>query len=390
MSVEPLPTPPTPAPRSAIPVPEAGDIGVLVAGGSVLTRRSVRTILSSEPRFAVLGEARTRADLLSQAAQLRPAAVVLDPDLPNGVLPALAELMASHPVPVVIYGDEQLTGPETQAELRAAGAVDVVVRQPQPAGGTSGSGASERSSAYGEDLRSCLLLASRIRVIRHPRGRLMRRSSPSTPPPAVPLVIVGASTGGPSALGALLSSLPSGLAAAVLVVQHMPAGFLSGLAGWLDSCCPMPVHLGADGDLLRPGEVTVCPGDVDSMIDAADPPAIARLRCEPPLPGAHHIPSVDRAFSSVAGVIGAHAVGVLLTGMGRDGAAGMAALRAAGAVTIAQDESTSAIYGMPRAAVAAGVVDRVLPLPQIAAALEDLIGQATRRTSADRRRGAQR
>ncbi len=100
------------------------------------------------------------------------------------------------------------------------------------------------------------------------------------------------------------------------------------------------------------------------------------LRCEPPLPGAHHIPSVDRAFNSVAATIGPNAVGVLLTGMGRDGAAGMAALRTAGAATIAQDESTSAIYGMPRAAIAAGAVDRILPLPEIAAALEDLVEMA--------------
>ncbi len=106
------------------------------------------------------------------------------------------------------------------------------------------------------------------------------------------------------------------------------------------------------------------------------------LRCEPPLPGAHHVPSVDRAFTSVAPAVGAGAVGVLLTGMGRDGAAGMAALRTAGAATIAQDESTSAIYGMPRAAIAAGVVDQVLPLPEIAAALEALVAAA----AADRQR----
>jgi two-component system chemotaxis response regulator CheB len=360
-----------PPPRSA---PETGDVGILVAGGSALTRRGVRTILSSDPRFVVLGEARTRADLLSLAAKLRPAAVVLDPDLPHGVLPALAELMASHPMPVVIYGDEHLTGPQSQAELRAAGAVDVVIRQPQPSGGANANGSADRALEHGEDLRACVLLASRIRVIRHPRGRLMRRVAP--PRGEVPLVVIGASTGGPSALGELLSNLPGGLAAAVVVVQHMPAGFLSGLAGWLDTCCPMPVHLGRDGDLLRPGEVVICPGDVDSLVDTADPPAAGVLRCEPPLPGAHHIPSVDRAFHSVATAIGPSAVGVLLTGMGRDGASGMAALHAAGAATIAQDESTSAIYGMPRAAIAAGVVDRILPLPQIATTLEQLIDTA--------------
>jgi two-component system chemotaxis response regulator CheB len=375
MTLEPL----TPAPRSSA---EAGDIGVLVAGGSALTRRGVRTILSTDARFVVLAEARTRADLLTLATQLRPAAIVLDPDLPMGVLPALAELMAACPTPVVVYGDGNLASPATQADLRAAGAVDVVLRR--PAG--DGQGTQERAGCHGDDLRACLLLASRIRVIRHPGGRLMR--TPFTPATGVPLVVFGASTGGPSALGAVLSGLPADLRAAIVVVQHMPAGFLSGLAEWLDTCCPLPVSLGADGDLVRPGEVLICPGNLDSLIEAARAPAVARLRCVDPEAAAHHVPSVDRAFTSVSAVLGPRAIGVLLTGMGRDGALGMAALRAAGAATIAQDESTSAIYGMPRAAVAAGVVDRILPLPEIAGALVGLVAAAT--TERDARRAGQR
>jgi two-component system chemotaxis response regulator CheB len=317
--------------RAAIARPSSatGDIGVLVAGGNALSRRAVRTLLSVDARFVVLGEARTRVDLLNLAAQLRPTVVVLDPDLPQGVLPALADLMATHPLPVVVYGDARLANPTAAAELRAAGAVDVVVRD-----------------AGLDDLRACLHLASRIRVIRHPRGRLNRTST--LPHVAVPLIVIGASTGGPSAVSAVLSSLPGDLCAAVMVVQHMPAGFLSGLAGWLNGSCRLPVSLGADGDLLRPGEVVVCPGDLDSLVD------------------------------SVASVLGRRAIGVLLTGMGRDGADGMASLHAVGATTIAQDEYTSAIYGMPRAAIAAGVVDEILPLPEIAAALVRLVAAPER------------
>jgi two-component system, chemotaxis family, protein-glutamate methylesterase/glutaminase len=341
------------------PSPATGDIGVLVAGGNALSRRAVRTLLSVDARFVVLGEARTRVDLLNLAAQLRPTVVVLDPDLPQGVLPALADLMATHPLPVVVYGDARLANPTAAAELRAAGAVDVVVRD-------SGM----------DDLRACLHLASRIRVIRHPRGRLNRTSAASHD--AVPLIVIGASTGGPSAVSAVLSALPGDLCAAVMVVQHMPAGFLSGLAGWLNGSCRLPVSLGADGDLLRPGEVVVCPGDLDSLIERAAGPGPGRLRCVMPDLPAHHVPSVDRAFESVASVLGRRAIGVLLTGMGRDGADGMASLHAAGATTIAQDEDTSAIYGMPRAAVAAGVVDEILPLPEIAAALMRLVGAPER------------
>ncbi len=353
MTAEPL--------RAAIPRPSpaTGDIGVLVAGGNALSRRAVRTLLSVDPRFVVLGEARTRADLLNLAAQLRPTVVVLDPDLPQGVLPALADLMATHPLPVVVYGDARLASPAAAADLRAAGAVDVVLHDRGP-----------------DDLRACLHLASRIRVIRHPRGRLNRTAAP--PHVAVPLIVIGASTGGPSAVRAVLAGLPDDLGAAVMVVQHMPAGFLSGLAGWLNGSCRLPVSLGTDGDLLRAGEVVVCPGDLDSLIESAAGPGPGRLRCLAPQVPAHHVPSVDRAFDSVAAVLGRRAIGVLLTGMGRDGADGMAALHATGAPTIAQDEDTSAIYGMPRAAVAAGVVDQILPLQEIADALVALVAAPER------------
>jgi two-component system chemotaxis response regulator CheB len=359
---------------STVPAP-AREIGVLLAGGSVLSRRAVRTHLSFDPRFVVVGEARGRSDLVALAGRLRPSAVVLDPDLPLGVLPALAELMATHPVPVVVYGDGELTEPAVQADLRAAGAVDVVIR-PRP--GTVLPRSADHAADAGRELRSCLLLASRIRVIRHPGGRL-----PQAPRPrgsVAPVIVIGASTGGPSALGTLLAAIPANLEAAVLVVQHMPVGFVSGLAGWLDGCCPLPVRLGADGDLLCPGEVLVCPGGQDSLVEPAAGTAAGRLRCVEPQLTAHHVPSVDRAFTSVAATIGPRAIGVMLTGMGRDGAAGMAAVHAAGGATIAQDESTSAIYGMPQAAVEAGAVDHVLPLPEIAGAVAALVTLARERT----------
>ena len=355
------------------------EIGVLLAGGSVLSRRALRTHLSFDPRFVVLGEARTREDLVALAGRLHPSAVVLDPELTFGALPALAELMATHPVPVVVYGNDELTDPAVQADLRAAGAVDVVIRP------RTESIVESRSSDAGDELRSCLRLAARIRVIRHPRGRLPAPGLRSPQRPTAPVVVIGASTGGPSALGVLLGALPRSLAAAVLVVQHMPVNFVSGLAGWLDGCGPLPVTLGVDGTLLCPGEVVVCPGGQDSLLEPVaglhTGPAAGRLRCLAPQAVAHHVPSVDRAFTSVAATVGARAIGVVLTGMGRDGAAGIAALHAAGGMTIAQDEHTSAIYGMPQAAVEAGAVDHVLPLPEIADAIAALVAMASERAT---------
>jgi two-component system, chemotaxis family, protein-glutamate methylesterase/glutaminase len=279
----------------------------------------------------------------------------------------------------VVYGDGELADPAVQADLRAAGAVDVVIR---PRGASD---AEMRRSSSGDELRSCLRLAARIRVIRHPRGRLPAPPLRSLRAPGAPVVVIGASTGGPSALGVLLGGFTADLAAAVLVVQHMPVGFVSGLAGWLDGCGPLPVKLGVDGALLCPGEVVVCPGGQDSLVEPVgglgDGLAAGRLRCVEPQAVAHHVPSVDRAFTSVAATLGPRAVGVMLTGMGRDGAAGMAALRAAGGMTIAQDEHTSAIYGMPQAAVEAGAVDHVLPLPEIAEAIAALVVMARERAA---------
>ena len=142
---------------SSVPRQPAGDglVRVLLAGGSAADRRAVRTLLAADVRFTVVGEARNRPELLSLAAQLQPTAVVLNPELPFGALLAIADLMASHPLPVVVYGDGPLISPAAQADLRAAGAIEVVPR-----------------SSEGTHLRACLLLAARIRVIRHPGGRL--------------------------------------------------------------------------------------------------------------------------------------------------------------------------------------------------------------------------
>ena len=274
-------------------------------------------------------------------------------------------------MPVVIYGDEHLTGTQAQAELRAAGAVDVVTRPPQPA--EAGIAGADRNTAHGEDLRACLLLASRIRVIRHPRGRLMRR--PPAPRSEVPLrhrrrldrrSERARRTALEPAAAVLRRQWWSSSTCPPASCPVWPAGSTP--------VAPMPVHLGRDGDLLRAGEVPDLPGRRrlgDRSCRSPPPPACcaASRRCPAPITSR---PSTERSAAWRRRSVQAPS-GSCLTGMGRDGAAGMAALRTAGAATIAQDESTSAIYGMPRAAIAAGVVDQILPLPQIAAALEDLV-----------------
>jgi two-component system chemotaxis response regulator CheB len=183
--------------------------------------------------------------------------------------------------------------------------------------------------------------------------------------------VVGASTGGPQALSQVLAELPSDFAPAVVVVQHMAEGFIEGLANWLDNTCALPVSVGANGRRLVAGTVTIAPSGLNLVVHDE-----LRVTTHEPPPSQHHVPGIDVTMSSVADCVGPAAVAVLLTGMGRDGAAGMKRLRDIGAFTIAQDEQTSAVYGMPAAAVAVGAADVQLPLESIGPAIRRLATEA--------------
>jgi chemotaxis response regulator CheB len=186
----------------------------------------------------------------------------------------------------------------------------------------------------------------------------------------VTLLAIGASTGGPQALATVLGALPADFGPAVLVVQHMAEGFIPGLVSWLDQLCPLPVVMGATGRRLMPGTVTIAPSGLNLLVRDH-----LRVVCEPAPERQFHVPGIDASFESIAESVGAEAIGVLLTGMGRDGAAGLKAMRERGALTIGQDEATSAVYGMPAAAFAAGAVEHQLPLPEIAPLVLGLLAE---------------
>jgi two-component system chemotaxis response regulator CheB len=166
----------------------------------------------------------------------------------------------------------------------------------------------------------------------------------------------------------VLGALPLDFEPAVLVVQHMAEGFIPGLVSWLDDIVPMPVVMGGSGKRLQPGTVTVAPSGLNLLVRDH-----LRVVCEPAPERQFHVPGIDASFLSIADSVGAEAVGVMLTGMGRDGAEGLRVMRERGASTIGQDEATSAVYGMPQAAFAAGAVERQLPLPEIGAAIRTLV-----------------
>jgi two-component system chemotaxis response regulator CheB len=345
---------------------------------SGVERRFLRAAMGVDPGLSVVGEARTGRDALALVERFRPSAVVLDLELPGMTsIEIIERIMASVPTPILVCSTEG--DAERAAEALAAGAVDVVARPTAPD--------ADRAS-YAEALRRGVRVAARVRVITHPRGRLRHRSGfvvtdrptgatvdgvgphlASAGPPeisegTVDLIAIGASTGGPQALAHLLGALPPGFSTAIVVVQHMADGFIEGLASWLDGLCALPVGVASAGARLQPGTVTIAPSARNLIVNPH-----LRINIEQPPATQFHVPGVDSTFESVARSIGPRAIGVLLTGMGRDGALGLKAMRDAGAITIGQDEESSAVWGMPAAAAACGAVQRQLPLFEIAPAL---------------------
>jgi two-component system, chemotaxis family, protein-glutamate methylesterase/glutaminase len=332
-------------------------IRVVVVEDSRVQRAHLVKILEAEGDITVIGEATDADEAIDLVRSQKPDVVTLDLAIPGGGgLHAIEQIMAFSPVPILVLS-ATVTGRESQAAVQAllAGAVDALPK--------SARWGREAEQAVRERVR----VLRGVSVVRHPRGRLAasrrtggaRNAGART---ATPIVAIGASTGGPAALATVLAGL-GGLQAAVLVVQHLHPGFIDGFVAWMQRVSALPVEIAADGADLRPGVVYIGPGDVhlkaghdDQIVLDPEPPAL-------------HRPSVNVLFSSLADRRDRHRVGVLLTGMGDDGAAGLLALRRGGAVTIAQDEATSIVYGMPQAARRLDAAMQVLPLEEIAAAV---------------------
>lgn len=341
---------------------EQSAVTVVLVEDSVIERRFLRAAITADPGLCVVGEARTGRDAIALIERLRPSAVVLDLELPGtAAIEIIERIMASVPTPILVCSTE--VDAARAAAALAAGAIDVVARP---------TARDADRASYAEALRRGVRVASRVRVITHPRGRLKTRAQSGTTAlsarasaePTVDLVAIGASTGGPQALAHLLGALPGDFTPAVVVVQHMADGFIEGLATWLDGLCALPVGVATSGIRLQPGTVTIAPSARNLVVNDH-----LRISIEQPPPTQFNVPGVDATFESVARNVGPRAIGVLLTGMGRDGAVGLKAMRNAGAITIGQDEESSAVWGMPAAAAACGAVERQLPLIEIAGAL---------------------
>ncbi|MBW3668590.1 MAG: response regulator [Actinobacteria bacterium] len=337
-------------------------VTVVVVEDSAVQRAHLVRALEAEGDIKVVGEAVGGAEAVGVVQRHKPDVVTVDLQLPDGGgHHAIEQIMGYSPAPILVLS-ASVAGRESTAAVDAlvAGALDAL---PKPTRWTAGAEA---------ELRARVRTLRGATVIRHPRGRRKPPGAGSRATRAggsrVPVVAVAASTGGPPAVAKVLTGL-AGVSAAVLVVQHLHADFIDGFVAWMARVSPLSVQPAVDGADLRPGVVYVAPGGAHLKVDA-DGRAVLD-----PLPRTLHRPSADELFRSVAAHLGARAVGVLLTGMGDDGAQGLLAMRTAGALTIAQDEATSAVYGMPRAAAAVDAATTILPLDRIPAA----VAQSVRR-----------
>lgn len=341
---------------------------VLVVEDSLTVRRHLVDVLSGTPDLEVVGEAEDGKRAIEACERLRPDVVTLDMILPvMSGLTAVEYIMAYCPTPILIISSSTNRGELFKTyDALAAGAVDVLEKP--------------RADDFGADwerrLSSTVRLVSRIRVITHPRARLaqqMKRSDPpggtGAPAGAYQCVAIGASTGGPGAVLEILRAL-DGFALPILLVIHIGEPFGFAMADWLDGLSPLRVSTASHGQPLpRPGGAGVIMAPHaqhmlvrDGRLWLSDAPE--RHSCRP---------SVDVLFESLAQQMGSGAVGCLLTGMGRDGAQGLLAMRAAGGMTLAQDEATSVVWGMPREAIQLGAAQEILPLGRFAARLVELV-----------------
>lgn len=339
-------------------------IRVLVVDDSMTVRGLIVDILNANPTFIVVGEATDGRQAIEMCERLRPDVVTMD--MAMQILSGLAAteyIMAYCPTPIVVVSGSMNRGEVFRTyDAIAAGAVDVLEKP----------NASTPTEEWAKKLAFVLRVASRIKVVTHPRKRL-----PSSLPPArvtqapadVRVVAIGASTGGPGAVRRLLADIPGGFPVPMLLVLHIGEPFDATLADWFDAQTEHRVGFAVNGQSLFDGNprVIMAPAGKHLRVSAG------RLYLDDG-PERHSCrPSVDVLFQSLATDMGASTAAVLMTGMGRDGATGLLEIRKAGGYTIAQDEATSVVYGMPRAAVELGAAKTVLPLDLIGGAITRVV-----------------
>lgn len=342
-------------------------IRVLVVDDSLVVREMISRILNQAPDIEVVGVAANGRDAVLQTARLRPDFITMDIRMPimDG-FEATEQIMAYYPTPILV-----LSASVHEAELRIAfralaqGALDVMQKPSLEEDWSN-------LPSIAQELINRVQLLSSVKVIAHPKGRLKKDYifEPHRSAAEFRVVAIGSSTGGPGALSKILPRIDPQTHAGIVIAQHISPGFVRGLVKWLDEVSTIRVKEAEDGEPVRAGVALVSPvschmklveGGMVKLVDSSK---------------GGISPSADILLSSAAEVFGARAIGVILTGMGADGAAGLRLIRESGGTTIAQDESTSIVYGMPRVAVESGAAERVLPLESIADEIMNIVSRS--------------
>lgn len=350
---------------------EARKIRVLVVDDSALMRKMLTEMLRSSPQIEVAGIARDGSEAVALAEKLKPDVITLDVEMPglNG-LEALPQILAVHEVPVIMVSALTKEGADVTLAALELGAVDFL---PKPGGP---SGLVEMKNCRDQLVAKVLTAAqSRIRRRRVPsksptamlRPRETSTTSRIAGPTSVACVAIGISTGGPQALSQTLPEV-KGPIPPILVVQHMPAQFTGAFAARLSRQCSVPVKEAEEGDRVEPDQILIAPGG-RHMVLVGKPPHV-RVSLDDGAPVSGHRPSIDMLFQSVARTYGSSCVGILMTGMGRDGVEGCKRIQTAGGWTFAQDEASSVVYGMNKAAIQEGAIKQEFSLEDLPRILE--------------------
>lgn len=358
-------------------------IRVVLTDDSSLARGLLRSFLESDGDIEVVGEAKNGAEAVRLASELKPDLMTMDLEMPvMGGMEAISEIMATRAVPILVVSS--VNDAKKAYAAVARGALDAMNKP-------------ELDATAGAEFIAKVKMLSQVRVITHMRSSRFSTNHPpavaehaisvtkpqrvdehlisiAKQPTAVPadnqrIMAIASSTGGPQALALILGLLPAVFPCAILISQHISDGFAPGMAEWLANLCKLPVRLAREGEAVMGGTVYISPSEANLAVTPS-----RRITLMPRQDGEIYHPTCDVLLGSVAAVYGRQSVGIILTGMGRDGALGIEKIRQAGGTTLAQDESSSVIFGMNKVAIDRGGVQQILPLGEIPQAMRRLAG----------------
>ncbi|MFH1562128.1 MAG: chemotaxis response regulator protein-glutamate methylesterase [Nitrospirota bacterium] len=337
-------------------------VKVLIVDDSAVIREAILNTLESEEGIKVIGTASNGKEAIDLIPELKPDIITMDIVMPimDG-LTATEHIMAYHPTPILVITSLLPQDMKIAFKVLNAGALDVIERP-------TISELSKPASKIRKQLIDKVKLFAGVKVITHLGGRLPKKEISVGPVEQVgpigqvhfKIIAIASSTGGPKTVRKILAKLPKDFSIPIVIVQHISPGFTKGLVDWWNNECAIEIKEGKDGEKLCKGTVYVAPSYVNMTVTKDEK---IKLEDTPPVGG--HKPSGNVLLSSVAKVYGQSAIGIILTGMGDDGAIGIKAIREAGGFTIAEDEASCAIFGMPKVAIEMGVIDKVLPLDAI-------------------------